>query len=123
MIRRPPRSTLFPYTTLFRSASPRKRAAGAAGLRSSLALPDQSGGRLLGMLTFGSRGEEAPDATRLAALRSITDLIGQVMERNRAELEAERLKNEFFALVSHELRTPLTSIVGYLDIVREGEAG
>src|SRR2546421_5858440 len=25
MIRRPPRSTLFPYTTLFRSASPRRR--------------------------------------------------------------------------------------------------
>src|SRR5947209_12326900 len=36
MIRRPPRSTLFPYTTLFRS-SPRPRAArppgGAAGVR------------------------------------------------------------------------------------------
>src|SRR4051794_41444441 len=28
MIRRPPRSTLFPYTTLFRSASPRRTAAG-----------------------------------------------------------------------------------------------
>src|SRR2546430_14929436 len=26
MIRRPPRSTLFPYTTLFRSHSPRRRA-------------------------------------------------------------------------------------------------
>src|SRR2546429_3693296 len=25
MIRRPPRSTLFPYTTLFRSANPRRR--------------------------------------------------------------------------------------------------
>src|SRR3712207_7002277 len=32
MIRRPPRSTLFPYTTLFRSArSPRKRYSMAAG--------------------------------------------------------------------------------------------
>src|SRR5260370_5428764 len=29
MIRRPPRSTLFPYTTLFRSARPASRAAGA----------------------------------------------------------------------------------------------
>src|SRR2546422_2653379 len=27
MIRRPPRSTLFPYTTLFRSRGPRRRAA------------------------------------------------------------------------------------------------
>src|SRR3712207_8679568 len=40
MIRRPPRSTLFPYTTLFRShhrallgAGPEARLAGAAGLR------------------------------------------------------------------------------------------
>src|SRR2546421_3653062 len=37
MIRRPPRSTLFPYTTLFRSRDPEKRATydryGAAGLR------------------------------------------------------------------------------------------
>src|SRR5438067_10219480 len=32
MIRRPPRSTLFPYTTLFRSR-PRCRARGAPGLR------------------------------------------------------------------------------------------
>src|SRR3712207_9173276 len=30
MIRRPPRSTLFPYTTLFRSRSPRDAVGGAA---------------------------------------------------------------------------------------------
>src|SRR5690242_20823397 len=29
MLRRPPRSTLFPYTTLFRSAGPFRRAAGS----------------------------------------------------------------------------------------------
>src|SRR3712207_7204815 len=32
MIRRPPRSTLFPYTTLFRSAAARRAAGGAAGI-------------------------------------------------------------------------------------------
>src|SRR3712207_8446543 len=31
MIRRPPRSTLFPYTTLFRSPGPAKRGRGHAG--------------------------------------------------------------------------------------------
>jgi signal transduction histidine kinase len=36
-----------------------------------------------------------------------------------AQREAERLKDEFFALVSHELRTPLTSIMGYLELVME----
>src|SRR5438309_11959862 len=38
MIRRPPRSTLFPYTTLFRSVSPRSR---------PVSCPDQTGHTLL----------------------------------------------------------------------------
>src|SRR5256885_10907468 len=33
MIRRPPRSTLFPYTTLFRSSDDRVHGAGAGGVR------------------------------------------------------------------------------------------
>src|SRR2546430_7173687 len=41
MIRRPPRSTLFPYTTLFRSASPMKVAPGATSLL-TWATPDDS---------------------------------------------------------------------------------
>src|SRR3989442_10857084 len=41
MIRRPPRSTLFPYTTLFRSWTDCKTGSGAA--RSSLARPQRSG--------------------------------------------------------------------------------
>ena len=36
-----------------------------------------------------------------------------------ARREAERMKDEFFALVSHELRTPLTSIIGYLELLRD----
>src|SRR6478752_9282815 len=36
MIRRPPRSTLFPYTTLFRSSRRRSRPAHSAGPRRSL---------------------------------------------------------------------------------------
>jgi PAS domain S-box-containing protein len=36
-----------------------------------------------------------------------------------ARKEAERVKDEFFALVSHELRTPLTSIAGYVELLRE----
>jgi signal transduction histidine kinase len=40
-----------------------------------------------------------------------------------AQREADRLKDEFFALVSHELRTPLTSIMGYLELVMDDTAG
>ena len=45
--------------------------------------------------------------------------VGQFSERKYAEMEADRLKDEFFALVSHELRTPLTSIIGYLELIIE----
>jgi signal transduction histidine kinase/CHASE3 domain sensor protein len=45
---------------------------------------------------------------RIVVLRDVT-----------AEREAERMKDEFFALVSHELRTPLTSIVGYTELLRD----
>lgn len=37
--------------------------------------------------------------------------------------ELDRLKDEFVATVSHELRTPLTSMMGFLEMVRDGEAG
>jgi signal transduction histidine kinase len=33
------------------------------------------------------------------------------------------MKDEFVATVSHELRTPLTSMMGFLQMIREGEAG
>ena len=36
-------------------------------------------------------------------------------------LEASRLKDEFVGLISHELRTPLTSILGYLELLRDGD--
>src|SRR5258707_7756125 len=47
MIRRPPRSTLFPYTTLFRSTGAGKRPQIAALSGSNLKAPDFAGGYLL----------------------------------------------------------------------------
>jgi PAS domain S-box-containing protein len=46
-----------------------------------------------------------------------------ITERERAQQEADRLKEEFFALVSHELRTPLSSIKGYLELLMQGKGG
>lgn len=99
------------------------RALHSAGVRSTIALPIRAHDLPLGVLQFALDTEARPPEELLDGLRGIADLIAQVIGRRRAEGESERLKEEFFALVSHELRTPLTSIVGYLDIVREGEAG
>lgn len=104
-------------------ASERRHAVLSAGVRAQLLLPVRSSEGTLGVIEFGTLSSEPPSTARLESLRSIADLIGQVVERRRALEEAERLKNEFFALVSHELRTPLTSVIGYLDIVCEEDAG
>src|SRR5258708_31737185 len=48
MIRRPPRSTLFPYTTLFRSGDPEERAIAADHAAGVLALEVAGGQRKLG---------------------------------------------------------------------------
>jgi PAS domain S-box-containing protein len=47
----------------------------------------------------------------------------QLIEQNARLVELDRMKDEFVALVSHELRTPLTSIIGYLELLLDGEAG
>ncbi len=51
------------------------------------------------------------------------DLVGRlvVLRDVTGEREADRLKDEFFALVSHEFRTPLTSVIGYVELVLDDE--
>src|SRR3712207_9133211 len=61
MIRRPPRSTLFPYTTLFRSRAP--RGAGAAVARGAA-----PGARAAGPPDRPRRGGRARDRRRVPAL-------------------------------------------------------
>jgi PAS domain S-box-containing protein len=46
-----------------------------------------------------------------------------ISELKQAQREAERLKEDFFALVSHDLRTPLTSVKGYTELLLTGEGG
>src|SRR6266481_9951358 len=56
MIRRPPRSTLFPYTTLFRSLLPRARLLRApAGIVEALERGVE-GGRIVAAVVLGARG-------------------------------------------------------------------
>jgi signal transduction histidine kinase len=68
------------------------------------------GARVLGVRSQNELGEMSVSFNEMA----------EALERNwRAAQEAERVKEEFFALVSHELRTPLSSIVGYVELLRE----
>src|SRR5256885_11362763 len=65
MIRRPPRSTLFPYTTLFRSGAFAKPAVERVGLWDRIAWqPDEAGVPLLGGATgaFSARVRQLVDA-------------------------------------------------------------
>ena len=104
-------------------AFPRAGAAKRAGLHAALSFPVIGGNRLIGLAEFFSHEVAQPDPELLALLSTVGAQIGQFSERKRAELEADRLKDEFFALVSHELRTPLTSIIGYLELVQEDADG
>src|SRR5258705_705262 len=61
MIRRPPRSTLFPYTTLFRSAAAPAAGSGECGLQNGALLFDQTL-----VVVDGSSATDNGVATRLA---------------------------------------------------------
>jgi signal transduction histidine kinase len=91
----------------------------AAELRSGVAVPVYHADEILGVgELFWSEGRSA-DPDMLAMLGTLGRQIGEFIARKRAEAEADRVKDEFFALVSHELRTPLTSIIGYLELTLE----
>src|SRR5688572_31080496 len=74
MIRRPPRSTLFPYTTLFRSA--KKGCAEKCGTRTALSL---------GRSVFSRRHEKGADSKR--GLQPVCLLL--LAEKHTSELQSQ----------------------------------
>jgi len=43
--------------------------------------------------------------------------------QNEQLLDLDRMKDQFVSTISHELRTPITAIIGYLELMLDGEAG
>ena len=73
---------------------------------------DTVSGRVFQGFTSPVRDDRGNFLGRIWTLREVTQ-----------QRELDRLKDEFVATVSHELRTPLTSMMGFLEMIREGEAG
>src|SRR3712207_6918641 len=90
MIRRPPRSTLFPYTTLFRSRRPRanRLRAGAVAARAHVSAQRRLGRRE----AHAERALETLD--RGPALRNHPDVSGQAAPQRAAEDRSEEHTSE-----------------------------
>ncbi len=61
------------------------------------------------------------DITERKRLEEIRKRSLELETQNRRILEASRLKSEFLANMSHELRTPLNSILGFTELLHDGE--
>src|SRR3712207_8420441 len=80
MIRRPPRSTLFPYTTLFRSrAAQQARRRAARGGRARLSRPREHGPRQRRL--FGRRDRDADAAAPWEAARRSEEHTSELQSR------------------------------------------
>ena len=117
------------------------------GFVSLISLPLATGGEATGALTFYFDEPHEFDDDERHLLTLIADQLavagGRVaaLQAERRELEelrtenavlrqrlgagaeAKRLSDEFLANISHELRTPLTSILGYANLLTDGQAG
>src|SRR5438132_10489831 len=82
MLRRPPRSTLFLYTTLFRSFRPQDRAKAIAGFMAAIPLSSMLGLPFSGLLLGIHRSEE-----HTSELQSHSDLVCRLLLEKKNRLE------------------------------------
>ena len=105
----------------------------ALGMRSLAAVPVAIGDEVVGWMIVQSLVPRPWEPRQLAVCAALShDLVSTLMqvrafEQQRDSMqrlqELDRAKDSFISTVSHELRTPLTSIVGYLEVMRDGGLG
>src|SRR3712207_6923944 len=104
MIRRPPRSTLFPYTTLFRSGrAARRRPAGAGA-------PGDAGGHRAGHPAVGPAPRLREDPVLLTARRP-TACRGRRSEEHTSELQSRQYLVCRLLLEKKKTRTHKTALL------------
>ncbi|HWW74137.1 MAG TPA: PAS domain S-box protein [Pyrinomonadaceae bacterium] len=89
---------------------PRSAVASREGLHGAFAFPAVLRGEAIAVLEFFSREVRPPDAELLAMMSHVGSQIGQVVERQRAESEQARLREEIIRVQDEllaELSTPL----------------
>jgi two-component system, OmpR family, phosphate regulon sensor histidine kinase PhoR len=105
-----------------------------AGVVSHMATPFGLGSELYGIVLLERTRPGHPWTTaEIDAIQSIGADLGRGLKYARLYESENRLveqlrtlnqtKSDFFATVSHELRAPLTSIEGYLEMLRDEDAG
>src|SRR5438477_9559462 len=95
MLRRPPRSTLFPYTTLFRS----RRLARRARLRATHARPSGRGSRRKSVRRSGARptrpGRRRRSEEHTSELQSHVNLVCRLLlEKKKKKKEEKQTRNK-----------------------------
>jgi signal transduction histidine kinase len=120
--------------------SPFLEAVKAVGVRSAVAVPLHARGTVIGVLMVSSRSPHQFRPEDQQLLSTLADHAAIAVENanlyeqerglrhtleglNRQIQDANQRKTEFITLVSHELRTPLASMMGYTELLLEGQGG
>jgi signal transduction histidine kinase len=105
-----------------------------AGVGPMVIAPVLVGQERIGVLVC-ARADGRPrfDASEAGLIETVAAVLGRAVHHARlfeqqntvvGQLrELDRTKSDFLSTISHELRTPLTSIAGYVEMMRDGDAG
>ncbi len=104
------------------------------GVNAALVTPLVAGPEVVGTITVGVRdGGHDWTTAQVSLVEAVAADMGRTVHHARlfeqqgailGQLrELDRTKSDFLSTISHELRTPLTSIAGYVEMMRDGDAG